>query len=75
MDHGHVTTLTSGLARRSSERVTGQHRFAIGSVTKTLVATLVLQLVEKHRLRLDDTVEDVLPGVLDTGPQITVEQC
>jgi len=34
------------------------------SITKTMVATPVLQLVADRRLALDDTVENVLPGLL-----------
>jgi D-alanyl-D-alanine carboxypeptidase len=47
-------------------------RFRAGSVTKTFVATVVLQLVGEGRLRLDDTVESRLPGVLPDGHRITV---
>ncbi|WNO76629.1 serine hydrolase domain-containing protein [Streptomyces sp. AM8-1-1] len=50
--------------------------FRIGSVTKTFVATVVLQLVAEGRLSLDDTVERRLPGVVsgngNDGSRITV---
>lgn len=46
--------------------------FRIGSVTKPYVAALVLQLVDENALRLDDSVESVLPGLLPNGEQITV---
>jgi D-alanyl-D-alanine carboxypeptidase len=49
-------------------------RFRIGSVTKTFVATVVLQLVGEGKLKLDDTVEEVLPGKLKGGDGITVRQ-
>ncbi|MFD4661085.1 serine hydrolase domain-containing protein [Kitasatospora sp. NPDC058444] len=49
-------------------------RFRIGSVTKTFVATVVLQLVAEHRLGLDDSVESRLPGVVPNGTAITVRQ-
>jgi D-alanyl-D-alanine carboxypeptidase len=53
-------------------------RFRMGSVTKTFVAVVVLQLVGEGRLTLDDTVERWLPGVVrgegyDAGA-ITVRQ-
>ena len=35
--------------------------FQIGSVTKVLTATLVMQLVDEGRISLDDTVRSVLP--------------
>ena len=47
-------------------------RFRIGSITKTFVATLVLLLVEDGTLRLDDTVEHWLPGLVPAGRAITV---
>jgi D-alanyl-D-alanine carboxypeptidase len=49
-------------------------RFRIGSVTKTFVSTVVLQLVGEGKLALDDTVEQVLPGKLRGGSGITVRQ-
>jgi D-alanyl-D-alanine carboxypeptidase len=39
-------------------------RFRMGSVTKTFVAVVVLQLVGEGRLSLDDTVERWLPGIV-----------
>ncbi|MFG3126026.1 serine hydrolase domain-containing protein [Streptomyces sp. NPDC048201] len=38
--------------------------FRAGSITKTFVATVVLQLAAEHRLSLSDTVEQHLPGLL-----------
>ncbi|MGW1592199.1 serine hydrolase domain-containing protein [Streptomyces sp. NPDC002343] len=38
--------------------------FRAGSITKTFLATVVLQLAEEHRLSLSDTVERHLPGLL-----------
>ncbi|MFI5533077.1 serine hydrolase domain-containing protein [Kitasatospora sp. NPDC051853] len=49
-------------------------RFRIGSVTKTFVAVVVLQLAGEGRLRLDDPVERHLPGVVPNGGAITVRQ-
>jgi D-alanyl-D-alanine carboxypeptidase len=49
-------------------------RFAIESTTKTFVATVVLQLVGERRLSLQDTVGDLLPGVLRAVRPITVRQ-
>ncbi|MFJ3303465.1 serine hydrolase domain-containing protein [Streptomyces sp. NPDC086549] len=39
-------------------------RFRAGSITKTFIATVVLQLAAEHRLSLSDTVEQHLPGVV-----------
>jgi D-alanyl-D-alanine carboxypeptidase len=49
-------------------------RFRVGSITKTFVAVVVLQLVGEHRLKLDDTVERWLPGLVPDGGRITVRQ-
>ncbi len=49
-------------------------RFRVGSITKTFVATVVLQLVGERKLALADTVERWLPGVAPNGNQITVRQ-
>ncbi|GHJ35017.1 serine hydrolase [Streptomyces sp. TS71-3] len=39
-------------------------RFRAGSITKTFIATVVLQLAVERRLRLSDTVEQHLPGLV-----------
>ena len=73
---GHRTIrLASGysvVARRV--RAQPGDRFRIGSVTKTFVSTVVLQLVGEGKLTLDDTVEHVLPGRLRGGARITVRE-
>jgi D-alanyl-D-alanine carboxypeptidase len=47
-------------------------RFRAGSITKTFVATVVLQLVDEGRLRLEDPVARWLPGVVPDGRRITL---
>lgn len=47
-------------------------QFRVGSITKTFVATVVLQLVGERRLGLDDTLERWLPGAIPNGAGITV---
>jgi D-alanyl-D-alanine carboxypeptidase len=49
-------------------------RLRVASVTKTFVATVVLQLVGEGRVSLDDRVEQRLPGVLRTARGATVRQ-
>ncbi|WP_242886323.1 serine hydrolase domain-containing protein [Actinomadura litoris] len=48
--------------------------FRIGSITKTFAATVLLQLVDEGRLRLDDPVAEHLPGVVPGGEHITVRR-
>ncbi|WP_167837653.1 serine hydrolase domain-containing protein [Nocardia altamirensis] len=58
------------------EPVSSDGYFRIGSVTKTLVATVVLMLVGEGRLTLDDTVQQWLPDMVrgngNGGASITV---
>jgi D-alanyl-D-alanine carboxypeptidase len=49
-------------------------RFRAGSITKTFVAVVALQLVAEGRLRLDDPVAAWLPGVVPDGQRITVRE-
>ncbi|MFD4441084.1 serine hydrolase domain-containing protein [Nocardia sp. NPDC058519] len=71
-----------GVAGRSDiavpEQVSPQGHFRIGSLTKTMVATVVLMLVGEGRLTLDDTVQrwvpDALHGNGNDGAAITVRQ-
>ncbi|WP_245699590.1 serine hydrolase domain-containing protein [Streptomyces roseifaciens] len=69
----------AGVADRTTGRPpqAGDH-FRAGSITKTFVATVVLQLEAKGRLRLDDTVEKWLPGMVrgngNDGSKITIKQ-
>ncbi|MFB7470157.1 serine hydrolase domain-containing protein [Kitasatospora sp. NPDC056184] len=63
---------TADLADGQPARSDG--RFRIGSVTKTFVSTVVLQLVGEGRIRLDDPVERYLPGVVPNGAAVTVRQ-
>lgn len=47
--------------------------FRMGSNTKTMVATVVLQLVAEQRLQLTDPVEKWLPGLIPNGAAITLQ--
>jgi D-alanyl-D-alanine carboxypeptidase len=49
-------------------------RFRVGSITKTFVAALTLQLVADGRMSLDDTVERWVPGLVPGGAGVTVRQ-
>jgi D-alanyl-D-alanine carboxypeptidase len=65
----------AGLSRlQPPTRMKVTDRFRIASVTKTFVATVVLQLAAERRLRLDDRVERWLPGLLANGGAITLRQ-
>lgn len=59
-------------------RIPANARFRIGSQTKQMVATVVLQLVEEGRLGVDDKLGDLLPVVeedlVERAHEITVRQ-
>ncbi|MFI6152837.1 serine hydrolase domain-containing protein [Kitasatospora sp. NPDC051170] len=63
-----VADLASGRPAKPGER------FRAGSVTKSFVSTVVLQLVDEGRLGLDDPIESELPGLVPNGEHITVRQ-
>jgi D-alanyl-D-alanine carboxypeptidase len=47
----------------------------IGSISKTFIATVVLQLVAEHRISLSQPVQDYLPGLLRAGdPPVTIAE-
>lgn len=70
---GRVWRASSGVAELGSAKpVAVNGRFRAGSITKSFVATVVLQLAGERRLRLDDTVERWLPGVVAEGGRITL---
>jgi D-alanyl-D-alanine carboxypeptidase len=62
------------VATTGTRRPKAAQRFRVGSVTKTLTATVVLQLVDEGQLGLSDTLEDHLPGVVTRGDEITIRQ-
>jgi D-alanyl-D-alanine carboxypeptidase len=72
-DGDHTETAAVGVADVGTRRaIRAGDRFRIGSVTKTFVATVVLQLVAEGRLTLDEPVSRRLPGLLPDGDRITV---
>src|ERR671933_514608 len=55
-DHGRTTRLAAGYAdSRTHRRMRPSDRFRVGSVTKTFVATAILQLAGEGKLSLDDS--------------------
>lgn len=50
-------------------------KFRIGSITKQFTATVILQLVEEGKIRLDGKLTDYLPDYRrDTGDRVTIHQ-
>jgi D-alanyl-D-alanine carboxypeptidase len=66
-------TATFGTQKRGGEqRVAVDDHIRIGSNTKTMTGTVVLQLVQEGKLRLDDQVSKYRPDV-PNGENITIE--
>lgn len=72
-------TGTCELAAGISDLATGRPAaagacFRVGSLSKSFLAGVVLQLVAENVLGLDDTVEAWLPGVIPNGPMVSLRQ-
>ncbi|GAA2271952.1 serine hydrolase domain-containing protein [Streptomyces hawaiiensis] len=70
---------TAGVGNlRTGEPRSARDHYRVASITKTFVATVVLQLEAEGRLSLDDTVEKWLPGAVrghgHDGRRITIRQ-
>ncbi len=65
---------SSGTADTVGTPITESTRFRIASITKPIVAALVLDAVDRGEVALDDVVGDVLPGTVRAEPPITVRQ-
>jgi D-alanyl-D-alanine carboxypeptidase len=61
------------LAGRRAVPLRAADRFRVGSITKTMTATVVLRLVQERRLRLDTPLSAFYPGVLHAH-QIAIRQ-
>jgi D-alanyl-D-alanine carboxypeptidase len=71
----NVVELAVGQADPAEPRpMTTDDRFKVGSITKTFVATAVLQLVAEGKVRLDDTVAHWLPALVPNGDRIPVRE-
>ena len=70
-----VKARAAGVADLRSKRpLRPQDRFRAGSITKSFVAAVALQLVGEGKLSLSDTVEHWLPGILPYGDKVNVRQ-
>jgi D-alanyl-D-alanine carboxypeptidase len=74
-DEDRTVRLTSGFGEVPGKTpVRVGDRFRVGSLTKSFVSALVLQLAAEGRLSLDDTVERWLPGLVPNGRAITIRR-
>src|SRR3954469_2192652 len=74
-DGQSVKARAAGVADLRSKRpLRPDDRFRAGSITKSFVAVVALQLVDEGKLKLSDTVEHWLPGILPYGDKVNVRQ-
>ena len=75
---GERSWASSGVADLDDAPITESTRFRIASITKPIVAALVLDAVARGEMALDDVVGDLLPevvpDVLRPEPPVTVRQ-
>ncbi|WP_432736084.1 serine hydrolase domain-containing protein [Maridesulfovibrio sp. FT414] len=70
---GEEWTVSAGVRMIGSERpVSARHRFRIGSITKTFVASVVLMLVDEGKMDLDTRVHEILPDIVGRNDPVTV---
>jgi D-alanyl-D-alanine carboxypeptidase len=67
---GRRTLVAAGEAEVGVRKAQPDARFWIGSVTKSFVAVVVMQLVGEQRLHLGDRVSTLLPGRIREGRRI-----
>ena len=74
-DRTGVRAAAAGRADLSKKApLTPAMSFRVGSITKTFVATVVLQLVGEGKLSLADRLDHWLPGVVPDASKITVRE-
>ncbi len=80
-ENGQTVTLTSGVADRGTGApipTTPPQQVRVGSVSKSFVAAILLQLAGEGRIHLDDPVDTYLPDLLRgdgvDGRAVTVRQ-
>lgn len=74
-DEIEILRVASGVADVRTGRPMGPAlRFRAGSVTKSFVAAVVLQLADEGRLSLDDTLERWLPGIVPYAREVSLLQ-
>ena len=69
-----VVLIARGVADRATgEPMTAEHRFRVASISKSLVASVVLQLVEEGKIALGDSLDSWLPGMIPQSASVKIE--
>lgn len=78
MEDGQITHAAAVGVRMVGEEdaITVDDRFHIGSITKSMTATVLAGLIDSGALRWDSTLEELLPGfdMLDAYRGVTIEE-
>jgi len=70
-----VRRAAAGVSQRQPRvALRARDRFRAASITKSFVATVVLELAAESKLSLDDTIEHWLPGLVPNGAAITLRE-
>jgi len=71
---GEQRVVAGGMSRlQPATAMTRNDSFPVASITKSMVATAVLRLVQQGRMSLDDSVKNWVPGLVVDGDGITIE--
>ena len=64
---------SAGVAEKGSTReITTADHTRIGSITKTMTATVILQLIEEGKVSFDDVIDTYVPG-MPNGDTVTIK--
>ncbi|MET0595494.1 MAG: serine hydrolase domain-containing protein [Polyangiaceae bacterium] len=70
-----TVTIARGVADSATgATMTPAHHVRMGSVAKSFLASIVLQLEDERKLSLSDTIESRLPGMVTGNKDATIEQ-
>lgn len=68
---GTMTRATAGVANAAGDPITPTTTFRVGSLSKTFIATMVMQLVDERRVDLDDPLSTYLLATT-VGADVTI---
>ena len=74
MKDGTTWQTAAGIASTATQApMTPEHRFRVGSATKSFTGMLIMQLVDEGLLSLDQTIDEFVPGKFPNEDQITIK--
>lgn len=74
LPNGEIWHTAAGVAdTQTGEALTPQHKFRIGSATKSFTGMLIMQLVDEGKLSLDQKLSEFFPGKFPNGDVTTIK--